>query len=108
MSEFRGIAGVRGVIVPVFDLASLLGYPGVGSARWLVTARDATVGFLVDDFEGQVRVDADALVAHESGSRAHVREVVRTSAISRPVVHLPSLVEAIGKRTADTDPRREG
>ncbi|HVY18717.1 MAG TPA: chemotaxis protein CheW [Bauldia sp.] len=105
--EFRGMAGVRGALVPVYDLAAAMGYPPGNTLRWLVIAREALVGFAFDQFDGQLRIDRTAVLAHESTSREHVHEVARSADVSYPIVHLPSLIAVIGKRTSDTQSRRE-
>lgn len=96
--ELCGVAGVRGALVPVYDLAAVMGYGLAATARWLVIARAAPVAFAFEIFEGQLRIDANALIAHEASGREHVREVARAAALSRPVVDLPSVIAAIGKR----------
>jgi chemotaxis signal transduction protein len=99
--ELLGIAGFRGAIVPVYDLRTLLGYARGGSQRWLIlTAGETRIALAFDLFEGHTRVPRSA-IAEETGSeirRHHVREVVRSASLVRPVVHLPSILEAIRKR----------
>jgi chemotaxis signal transduction protein len=99
--ELLGIAGFRGAIVPVYDLRTLLGYPRGGSQRWLVLAAGQTrIAFAFDQFEGHTRVPRTAFAEEYGGEnqRRHVREVVRTAGFVRPIVHLPSILEAIQKR----------
>jgi purine-binding chemotaxis protein CheW len=107
LRELRGVAGVRGALVPVYDLAAVMGYPPTTTARWLVIAREAPVAFAFDIFEGQLRIDSSGLIAHEASGREHVRQVARAADLSRPVVDLPSVIAAIGKRSSDTVSRRE-
>ncbi len=99
--ELLGIAGFRGAIVPVYDLRTLLGYARGGSQRWLIlTAGETRIALAFDQFEGHTRVARTAIAA-EGGAetqRHHVREVVRTADFVRPIVHLPSILEAIRKR----------
>jgi purine-binding chemotaxis protein CheW len=99
--ELLGIAGFRGAIIPVYDLRTLLGYPRGGSQRWLIlTAGETRIALAFDQFEGHTRV-ARTAIAQDSGGetqRHHVREVVRTAEFIRPIVHLPSILEAIRKR----------
>jgi purine-binding chemotaxis protein CheW len=107
VSEFHGLAGVRGTLVPVYDLASLMGYPRPAQPRWLVTARQSVVGFVFDTFIGQLRVEATALAAHEGGASDKVAQVVRTPAFSGPVIQLNSIIAALAKRAAQTVSQRE-
>ncbi len=95
--EFRGIAGVRGALVPVFDLAALMGYAPTDRLRWLLLAREAPVAFGFDDFEGQLRLDNAAVVPHQDQSRETVREVAQLD-VPRPVIHMPSVIAAIRRR----------
>jgi purine-binding chemotaxis protein CheW len=105
--ELRGIAGVRGALVPVYDLGLLMGYPALGSTRWLVMAREAAVAFAFDAFDGQLRLDSDAIIPHEAAAREHVRDVVRAPDLSRPIVSLASVIAALGKRIPESVPRKE-
>jgi purine-binding chemotaxis protein CheW len=102
LSEFHGLAGVRGALVPVYDLAALMGYARSVQPRWLITARQSVVGFVFDTFIGQLRVEAKALAAHEGGPGDKVSQVVRTPAFSGPVIQLSSLIAALSRRAAQT------
>lgn len=106
-TALRGIAGLRGALVPVYDLGALLGYASANAIRWMIVAREASVAFAFDVFEGQLRIDGNALIAHEASGREHVREIARLANLSRPVVHLPSVIAAIGKRASATVSSRE-
>jgi chemotaxis signal transduction protein len=106
--ELRGIAGLRGAVLPVYDLAALLGYPSASAVRWLVVAKGASVAFAFEAFDGQLRIDLTAVVSHDGGtSREHVREVARTADLIRPIVNLPSVLAAIGQRMPAAGQQRE-
>jgi chemotaxis signal transduction protein len=96
-AALRGIAGFRGVIVPVYDLQSLLGGAGAATARWLVIAAAAPVALAFEKFEGQLRVSRDAILPQPSLSqaRSYTREFVRTQDFAGPIMHLPSILDAI-------------
>jgi len=99
--EFLGIASVRGAMVPVYDLRALLGYPSDGIApRWLVLSRaPSLVGLAFDLFEAYLRTPSDEVPAPEPGAaRLHVRGVVRAGDAVRPLIHVASVLEAIGAR----------
>lgn len=97
--ELLGLAGFRAALVPVYDLRALLGYPAAGALRWMVsTAGASTLGLAFDRFEAHVRVALTALAGDDAHERSHVRSVVRTENGVRPVIHLPSVVEAIRAR----------
>lgn len=98
-----GVAGLRGALVAVFDLAQLLGQapasrarpapqPPQGSPpgpRWLVLVKATQTAMAFDDFEGQRRLGPAALAtAEDAGQR---QEVLRTAGASRPIVQLAAL-----------------
>jgi len=108
--ELLGIAGFRGALVPVFDLRALLGHPAGPPPRWLVLAFPrAPVGLAFDRFDGHLHVPGDAIAKmdrRESG-RAHVHEVVRAAGAMRPIVDLPSVLDAIKNRTYSVIEKKE-
>jgi chemotaxis signal transduction protein len=93
--SFIGLTGVRTSIVPVFDLAVLLGYPRATRPRWLVVAEQ--LGFAFDTFEGHVRVPATAFARH-TDVKPHTIEVVRIGEQTRSVVQLATVVEVVAKK----------
>jgi purine-binding chemotaxis protein CheW len=105
-----GIAGFRGAIVPVYGLRTLLGHPGTQPSRWLVIAAGASVAFAFDAFEGQLRLSADAILPQQPNAQASscAREFIRTQDIVRPVLHLPSVLDAVsGIARPQTTPNEE-
>lgn len=100
--ELLGIAGFRSAIVPVYDLAALLGQPRGRrqKLRWLVLAAHSVVGLAFDQFEGYVRAPrkAAAPTVEADQEASVVREVVEVEGLRRPVVHVASIVEMIGTR----------
>ena len=98
--ELLGIAGFRGAIVPVYDLRALLGYPRGELQRWLIlTAGETRIALAFDLFEGHARAARSAIAEENPGeTRQHVRGLVRTAGQVRPIVHLPSILEAIRNR----------
>ncbi len=92
-----GIAGFRGAIVPVYDLQALLGRAAAANPRWLVIAAAAPVALAFEAFEGQLRVARDAILPQSSGAdfRSYAREFLRTPNFVGPVMHLPSILDAI-------------
>lgn len=97
MSEFRGIAGVRGALVPVYDLSVLMGYAPAEHLRWLLLAREAPIAFAFDAFDGQLRLDSAALAPHQDQTREYVREVAHLD-VPRPIIHVPSVIAALRRR----------
>jgi chemotaxis signal transduction protein len=99
-AALRGIAGFRGAIVPVYDLQLLLGHlttPGTATPRWLVIAAAAPVGLAFTAFDQQIRAARAAIMPQPSGAQArgYTREFVRTRKFAGPLLHLPSVLEAI-------------
>ncbi|MEY4543834.1 MAG: hypothetical protein RL685_29 [Pseudomonadota bacterium] len=109
-----GVAGLRGSLVAVFDLAQLLGHdpqarpaqgqglqsqslqsPGLqtrsaaSNSRWLVLVKGSLAAMAFGEFEGQRRLGSEALATtSESGQ---LREVLRISGVARPIVPLTAL-----------------
>lgn len=92
-----GLAGLRGSLVPVYDLGALLGYPPAAAPRWLVLAAAAPIGLAFEAFEGHLRLARGALVegGGEAGRRRHAREVARTPDRPRPIVDVASVIQAL-------------
>lgn len=109
VSSLLGIAGFRGILVPVYDLRVLLGYPRAGSPRWVALAHEeSAVGLAFDALEGQLRVARDAITLRSGGAPAtFVREVVSADAVVRPVVHVPSVLDVITQRMRDGVAQKE-
>ena len=109
VSELLGLAGIRGSLVPVYDLRAILGHRPDTKARWLVLAANAAVGFAFDRFEGHARVPLDAIVPQSSAERGrlHVREVLRAGGVVRPIVSIRSVLEAVTNRVHAVAPEKE-
>ena len=106
--DLLGIAGFRAALVPVYDFGGLLGYPGRDTARWMVlTVGDRPVGLVFDVFERHFRVSQSALASDDSRAHRHVRQVVRTADGVRPVIDIPSVLEAIKARAQSVTRTKE-
>jgi chemotaxis signal transduction protein len=94
-----GVAGFRGKLAPIHDLGLLLGQTAQVNPRWIVLAHAETpVGFAFEGFETHLRVPAGLVAdAAASADKPHVRGLLQTSDSVRPLIHVPSLLEAIGK-----------
>lgn len=97
-----GIAGFRGALVPVYSLRILLGHSGTQTPRWLVIAAAAPVALAFEVFEGHVRAPADAILARQSPAQlgGYAAEFIRTEGVVRPVLHLPSVIDALATTPA--------
>jgi len=97
VAEFLGIAGIRGALVPVYDLAQLVGRTPAKNVHWLVLARQAPIAFACDAFERQIRLAGSAL-APRADTGQHVREVATMDGMARPIIDLSSLAATVGAR----------
>jgi chemotaxis signal transduction protein len=95
--ELLGIAGIRGAMIPIYDLRRLLGYAGNGAPRWFVLTANATIGLSFDQFEAHLRLPHAAIVREERADTA-IREVARNAQSILPIIHLPSVLGMIEKR----------
>lgn len=101
-SGLLGLAGIRGEIVPVFGLSSLLGYgDDAETPPWLVlSAGPGSLAFGFFAFEGFVRLPKASLhpTAGAVATRPYVAEFVITDAEPRAVIAVPLLVSTIRNR----------
>jgi chemotaxis signal transduction protein len=102
VAQLLGIVGLRGMMLPVYDLAALLRYPSAPSPRWMVvTGGSQPVGFAFETFEVHVQVPEESAANGEdegpgnATSRPHLRGAVRAAGALRPIIHMASLVEII-------------
>lgn len=102
--ELLGLAGLRGALVPVYDLAALLGLVAT-APRWLALATGGKVALAFDAVEGHHRVSPQTIVPAEP-RQGHVHEVLQAGSIVLPIVCLASILEAIW-RQAQGGPRKE-
>jgi purine-binding chemotaxis protein CheW len=94
-----GVVGLRGALVPVYDLGSLLGYSKAAPPRWLAVIVDGQVAVGFEQFDGHLRVARDTIAeaapGHAASRRPLVRESLATETVVRPIIHLPSVLEAV-------------
>lgn len=88
-----GIAGFRGALVPVYDLAVRLGGKPAAAPRWLAIASAAPVALAFDVFEALVRVPRDAIAVHDGTDP--LRHVARAPNGLRPIVDVATVLDAI-------------
>lgn len=101
-----GLAGFRGVLVPVYDLAARIGLAPTLAPRWLVLAAARRIAFAFAELDGHLRTEADGIVplGPQSGP-SWTAGFVEIDGEKRPVLHLPAILDLIPKRK---DPSREG
>jgi len=110
LPELLGVCGFRSVLTPVYDLAQLLGYGPEPTARWLVVVEGALpIAFAFGGFDSHLRVSLESVSVPETSNdgAAALRGAVRNQGITRPLLHLPSLVEAIAQRIKAQRPSQE-
>jgi chemotaxis signal transduction protein len=109
-SVLLGLAGIRGVVVPVFSLASAMGYSGDVAPRWFVLCGGADpIAFAFAAFDGYLELPASEVrtVDERESGRAHVREVFQARGELRGVIALPSVTKAVRERGDAAGPTKE-
>jgi chemotaxis signal transduction protein len=100
--ELLGVAGVRGALVPVYCLSSLLGYPNGAATRWLaVCGHSQPVGLAFDELESFLRLPRPSLHAVDSGdaTRPHLAEAFRVGPATRRLIDTRSILKLLGVDT---------
>jgi chemotaxis signal transduction protein len=97
--ELRGIANVRGTLVPVYDLPMILGDPPAETRRWLVIAASSPVALAFDRLGEFARPFADAISESQAASAApYMSKIVRLGDRTIPILDIAAIVEVIGRR----------
>lgn len=95
--ELLGLTGIRDAVVPVYDLALLLGgAPSGESARWIAVAASGALAFAFTALEGLAEAAADA---HKPASgEATVSVVLALPDANVPVLDLRAIEDAVAQR----------
>lgn len=103
-----GLAGIRGVVVPVFSLGALMGYADDNAPpRWFVLCRSGDpIALAFADFEGYLELPASEVRPGAESGRTYVREVLQAGGALRGVVAL-GLVTTTIERNATARPIKE-
>lgn len=101
----RGIAGFRGIVLPVYDLARLLAITAAKQPRWLVIAKAAPVAVAFETFEAQLLARPHEVVTQSARSqhKDFARDFVRMPGFAAPILDLPSVLDALGISQTDHD-----
>lgn len=98
-----GLAGIRGKLVPVYGLATLLGQSLAESPRWLaLCGAEAPVALAFDRLERFVAAPASDVcpAGDASDGSGHVTEVLRRGATTCSILDLASVLSSIRARAA--------
>ncbi|GAA2640557.1 hypothetical protein GCM10010399_87680 [Dactylosporangium fulvum] len=103
-----GVAGFRGAVVPVYDLAAVFGQPAAGAParRWLVLVTGTPpVALAFDELEGHLRVPHEQIVEEATGHgpRGCLRGIVPLDGGARPIVDIAAVRAAIQSFAANGD-----
>jgi purine-binding chemotaxis protein CheW len=108
-ASLLGIAGFRGSVLPVYGLAALFGQSQTPAPRWLVIAATAPIALAFDQFDGHLRAAADTILPQQphAQSRGYAPDFLRSGEIVRPVLHVTSVINALGAASAAPPARSE-
>jgi chemotaxis signal transduction protein len=99
VTEMCGVAGLRGSLLPVYDLGALLGYAKGKVPRWLLVTARTPVALAFDGFERHLSMPRAAIAPAPdpgvSGRSRHIHDIVRTDTVVCPIIHMASVLEAI-------------
>lgn len=97
-----GACGIRGRLVPVFDLGLLLGAAGGEAPRWLALhGEDEPVGLAFETLEGFLQPARAAIhPAEPHHASPHAPEFLAEGAGLRRVISLPSILAALKQQVA--------
>ena len=98
--ELLGLVGRGGAIVPVYDLASLLGFASrPDELKWLLFCGvDEAVAFAFEELEHQFGAISEDICLLEGGRQSYFKESVRDGGCARNVIRLSKVVERIKGR----------
>ena len=112
--DLLGLAGIRGGIVPVFGLSSILGYGAdPGAPRWMILCgSEEPIALAFSDFEGYLRLPRSALHADENVRATgehlkYVTQVATTPDGVRAVICIPLIMATIRNRISQHRPTKE-
>jgi chemotaxis signal transduction protein len=108
ITALLGVAGFSGAIVPVYDLAALLGHPTPDRPRWLVLATGSPpLALAFHELDGHVRVPSASIIAEGHAGSGSLRGMVPLPGGTRPIVDLPAARAAVHNLTGHADMHEE-
>ena len=108
LAELTGLAGFRGVLTPVYDLAALLGYRARAEQKWLVRVQHASpIGLAFEGFDQHLRVPPGRVSPPEPGASGPVQGALQSAAGRLSILDLPAVVAGIARRIQALGPLQE-
>lgn len=101
-----GLAGVRGTLVPTYDLASLLGLGGGDRPRWMVLYGETLRGLAFTEFRQHLHVLPSEIHAPGPQAPAWIAGILSTQGQVCQLIHLPHLV-SVSRSGRETN-RKDG
>ncbi len=103
--ELLGLAGVRGAVLPVFDLRALLGLGAAEAPRWMVVAGSPAFALAFEENEGCLRVPISAVSADAGGADELARAVVTIAGAPRALLDVDAIQRALSRRGGSREER---
>lgn len=101
VATLLGMAGHKNRVLPVYDLAALLGQPASQAPAWQAVTRTPSVILAVDEFERHLRCPRSAIASLtlpqdlEDAAASHVQAHLHTDEGQRPIVSLAAVLRTI-------------
>ena len=103
-----GVAGFGATIVPVYDLAALLGHPAPDRPGWIIRAAGTPpLALAFHQLDGHVQVPATALVAASAGAGGCLSGLVTLPDGDRAIVDVPAARAVVHQLTGHRGPGEE-
>ena len=103
-----GVAGFGGTIVPVYDLAALLGHAAPDRPAWIVLAAGTPpLALAFHTLDGHVQVPAAAILAESAGTHGCLSGLVALPGGDRAIVDVPSARAVVHQLTGHRGPGEE-
>jgi chemotaxis signal transduction protein len=93
--EMLGLAGHKGSILPVYDLAVLLGFPAGSAGRWQVATREPELILSIEHFDRHLRCSLDAIAPLHQDGQQHIVAQLRTAQGHCPVISVHAVLNTI-------------
>lgn len=109
VTALMGVVSFRGAIMPVYNLQGFFTQPLAEPPRWLAIAAGAPIALAFHHFDGHSQVLKKDLLPREEQQMAgrYVRDFARLQTLACPIVHVPSIIDAIRAQSNDIKSTRE-